>query len=268
MIGKTVVGSGFSGVSKYVIEKEKSEILEQNNCFAQDPDLLAKQYRNVWAENKEISKPVWHSSISFSKDDKLSVEQMTDFAKDFLKKAGFTKENNQWSIILHKDTDTPHLHVIANRVGLDGKAVSDFYSKSNTVKWCKEIEKENGLVQVQEISKVKKMNKSLNPRKTAKGIIQEAIRELKGEKIEDFEDLKDKLKGKGIDMQINTHKNGNVFGASFKQNKEVFKGSQVGKEFAVKALSKMFGIPLEPIMKIIKNTDITKDINKGFSHGF
>lgn len=264
MIGKTVVGKGFGGAARYLTEKEKSEILEQNNCFAQDPNALAKQYRNVWAENRDISKPVWHTSISFSEEDKLDVDQMKDLAKEFLQKAGFTPENHQWTIVLHRDTKTPHLHVLANRVGLDGKAVSDFYSKSNTVKWCKEIEKERGLVQVQEVAKSKRMNKSKDPKKEAKREIQDAFRKIKG--VKNFDELADKMKESGIDTTIHKHKDGKVYGIAFKKNDIAFKGSQVGKEFAVKAISKALGIPLEPVLKITKG--IIQEPNKGMGFGF
>ena len=43
--------------------------------------------------------------------------------QDCAKDMGF--ENNQYVAIYHKDTNYQHLHIIANKIGLDKRAVSD-----------------------------------------------------------------------------------------------------------------------------------------------
>lgn len=248
MIGKTSIGKGFGGAASYLKEKEQAEILEQNNCFAKDPGKLGRQYRAVWAENKNISKPVWHTSLSFSPHDKLNKKEMADIANDFLKKAGFDKKKHQWTIFLHQDTRTPHVHILANRVGMDGKAVSDYYSKSKTVQWSKEIEKERGLAKAQEIAKEKGMKldmaESPDPKKKAKKKVIKAFNEINPKEIKSFKDLKKSLKGKNIDMKIHSHKDGKIYGVSFKQNNVLLKGSEIGKNFAAKTLGASLGIPL------------------------
>ncbi len=244
MIAKTKTGNGFSGLASYQIEKEDAQILHQNNVFTDDPKELGRQFRKV--AGNSISKPVWHSFLSFADSDKVSDERMVEIAERFLKEMGFSEENHQFAILKHLDSPNQHLHIIANRVGIDGTVVSDSFYKTKTVNVAKKLEKEFGLVVAQDIRNTKLLRinpENVNPEKLAKNYIKAQVN-LHIRKVNSLEDLAERLKADKVDMQIHRHETGNVYGVSFgfvipegkKKHVFKFKGSQVGKEYTVKSI--------------------------------
>ncbi|MDD2197745.1 MAG: relaxase/mobilization nuclease domain-containing protein [Bacteroidales bacterium] len=258
MIGKTKTGSGFKGTVQYCLQDKKTpEILDMNGISHTDKRGIVHEFVTLSSTNDNISKPVWHSSLSFPKEDKITDEKMIEIANRFMEKAGFSKENNQWLVIKHNDTKHTHCHIVANRVGFDGTTISDFYFKSRTVQYAKEIENEYGLAKVQEMAKERRAAIELNPTEAPN---KEHIRKrvealLKQPRVNSFEALRGELKREGIEMNVRTHaKTGKPYGVSFKMGETAYKGSDIGKQFAFKALNSQIS-PLNapiPTLKIIK----------------
>ena len=67
-------------------------------------------------------------------------------AQDCAHDLGF--ENNQYVAIFHKDTEHPHIHIVANRVGYDGKTVSDSNNYQKIARLCRKLELKHELKQV------------------------------------------------------------------------------------------------------------------------
>lgn len=263
MIGKTTnAGKSFKPILYYCLsEKKHSEILDMNGLSRQDPKGLIKEFEAIREGNLDVSKPVWHTSLSFDVKDQITNEKMTEIANRFLEKAGFSKDNNQFIIIKHNDRAHTHCHIVANRIGVDGKTVSDYYSKSNTVKWAKELENEYHLVKVQDIAAERRKAKEISqPKDLTKEQLKEAIdKAIKDPNIKTLQDVAEKLEKQGIQMQILTHANtGKGYGVNFKVKETIYKGSDLGKKYAFKALSNL----LPPEIKIMKT--VTQTITKEF----
>jgi len=265
MIGKSKTGKNFKGLVYYCLQKEKNaEVLDLNGLSHSDSRGLIREFNVIRSENQNISRPVWHSSLSFSKQDKISNDKMVEIANRFMEKAGFTKENNQFIIIKHNDKEYAHCHIIANRVGFDGSAVSDYYCKTKSVQWAKQIENEYDLVKVQELSRKKMIEKTLEKSVDPNVIyLKEAINNvLKQPGINTLSNLAQNLLLKGIDMQILKHaKTGLEYGVSFSVGDKSYKGSEIGKQYAFKSLSNS----LSPTLKVVKT--VTKIIAKGLTQG-
>jgi len=267
MIGKTKTGKGFGGTLRYCLEENKdSVILELNGLSGENPNDLSRQFQAICDENRDISKPVWHTSLSFPKEDYMSIDKMQEIANKFIEKAGFSKENNQYAIIMHNNTAHTHCHIIANRVGYDGKAVSDSFSKTRTVFFSKQLENEYNLTRAQEIFKAREQSKPRDKvpiREQTKIQLREAIdKAVKQPEIKTLQDLSQELKKSGIDMQILKHsQTGKEYGVSFRLNNIAFKGSELGKDFSFKALSNSVSM----VKEIVKT--IGKIISKGIEFG-
>jgi hypothetical protein len=264
MIGKTKTGKSFKGVLYYCLnEKKNAEILDMNGLSRYDAKGLTTEFEAIHSENLNVSTPVWHSSLSFHESDKITNEKMKEIANRFMEKSGFNKDNYQWVIIKHNDKAHKHCHIVANRVGFDGKAVSDSFYKTRSVGNAKELEKEYGLKQAQEISREQKRLKELNQTKDftrdqLKDVIDKAIKQPG---INNLNDLATELKSYGIDMNVLHHsKTGKEFGVTFKtNNSKTYKGSDIGKNYALKALMKL----LPPELKLAKT--IINTIQHGIS---
>jgi hypothetical protein len=265
MIGKTKTGKGFGGNLSYLLKEDKhAEILKMNGVYAENPKDLVHQFRAVSNGNEKVTNVVWHTSLSFYDSDKLTKDQMADVAEKFLHKAGFSKENNQYVIIQHNDTAHKHVHICANRVGFDGTCVSDSYCKSNTVKWSKELEDELKLTRVRDKRIEKVIARDKVPAfENAKQKVQQSIDSYlsqNGEKS--FGAMSEALKKSGIDVNVCKHvKTGKEYGVSFKIGNLALKGSEIGKNYAFKALAAQIFPPLN----IVKA--VTKIISKGPDRG-
>ena len=265
MIGKTKTGAGFKGAIYYCLQDKKTpEILDLNGLSHTDAKGLTREFNAICSENPNISKPVWHSSLSFTKEDNMTNDKMVEIANRFMEKAGFSKENNQFVIIKHNDRDHTHCHIIANRVGFDGKAVSDYYCKSRTVQWAKQIENEYGLTKVQDLAQRNRIDKTLiKTNDQTKEQLKETInRTLRQPEIKTLSNLAQNLLLQGVDMQILKHaKTGLEYGVSFCKDGKTYKGSEIGKQFAYKSLSSN----LSPTLRIAKT--VVKLISKGLTQG-
>lgn len=166
MIGKAITGKSFFGCISYNLEdkeeltdeqkerlsvqdgvqhKDRAEVLVYNKCFG-DKNELAAQFREVAQLNKRVEKPVFHFPIRLAPGDILNRDQLIEIGEACVKEFGV--ENNQYLIILHKDTREPHIHVIANRVDFDGKVASDSYSQRRIMALCRRLEKQYKLREV------------------------------------------------------------------------------------------------------------------------
>ena len=135
MIGKIVTGKSFRGCLQYclhdkvadekkneLVMKDRAEVILYNQCFGNDKELI-QQFNEVRRLNPKLSKPVLHITLSLGKGESLPMHKLAEMAQDCAHDLGF--ENNQYVAVFHKDTEHPHIHIVANRVGYDGKTVSD-----------------------------------------------------------------------------------------------------------------------------------------------
>ena len=66
-----------------------------------------------------------HISFSYSREDapRLSGQALTGLAQEYLEEMGIG--NTQYVIVRHNDARHPHCHIVYNRIGNDGKLISD-----------------------------------------------------------------------------------------------------------------------------------------------
>jgi MobA/VirD2-like, nuclease domain len=164
MIGKVMTGKSFYGCISYCLEdklirqtnklekvphpamKGRAEIIWMNLCEGNKKELV-QQFREVQSLNPRLAKPVLHITLSLAPGEILAKDQLITLANECARDMGF--ENNQYLAVLHKDTDThQHIHIVANRIGFDGKTVSDSNSYKRIASYCRRMEKELGLKQV------------------------------------------------------------------------------------------------------------------------
>ncbi|HHA1988868.1 relaxase/mobilization nuclease domain-containing protein [Enterobacter ludwigii] len=92
-----------------------------------------------------MNKPTFHAFLSLPKDEKLTDEQWQEIAKDYLKEMNIDIDKHQYICVRHKDTDKDHIHIVANRVGLDGSVWHGQHSAFNTIAACERLEVKHGL---------------------------------------------------------------------------------------------------------------------------
>jgi len=147
MIAKIIKGAVFGGVIDYMLSKEKgkAKVLASNNIGFIDQNLCAHEFALQASMRPNVQKPVCHTILSFSASDaeRLADEMMVKIANEYLAKMGYG--DTQSLIVRHSDRLHPHLHICINRIGNDGKTISDRNEKYRSTKICRELTVRYGL---------------------------------------------------------------------------------------------------------------------------
>ena len=147
MIAKIIKGAYFGGVISYMLSKEegKAMVLACNNIGFTDQNLCAHEFALQASMRPNVQKPVCHTILSFSASDteRLTSEMMVKIANEYLAKMGYG--DTQSLIVRHCDRQHPHLHICINRIGNDGKTISDRNEKYRSTKICRELTERYGL---------------------------------------------------------------------------------------------------------------------------
>lgn len=144
MIAKVVKGKDFTGLARYLMSDGRGEVLDMRNLASDDPEAAAGEMQVAAAVSRRTQSPVMHIAISYAPaDGEPSNAQMCDDAAEVLRRLGL--ERNQAMMIRHRDRGHHHLHICANRVGPDGKAISDSTSYARAESALRDIEARRGL---------------------------------------------------------------------------------------------------------------------------
>jgi hypothetical protein len=191
---------------------------------------------------------VLHVALAFPVEEKEKVtnEVMGRIAQDYLKGLKIDPENTQWAVVRHQDKTHPHMHLVVNRVDLDGQTVSDQFIRSRSVDVCKGIEQEYGLIvadqvgrkQAREIGPTPAQAKATTPKEEqsaewsrARQDIGRALSYTAGQ-ARSFDELREALRPRGIELELTRRKDGSPAGVVFAQDGHRVKGSQVGREYS------------------------------------
>ena len=123
----------------------RAEVLAYNQCFGNKHEL-AEQFNDVRKLSRRVEKPVLHLSMRLAPGETLDKNKLLDIAGEMVKEMGVA--NNQYVVIQHRDTKEQHIHIVANRVGYDGKAASSSNNYYKMDKLCRRLEIKHELQQV------------------------------------------------------------------------------------------------------------------------
>ena len=147
MIAKIIKGTNFGGVVNYMLNKREGEakILQANGVRCSSSSDIAHDFNLQASMRPNVQKPVCHTILSFSASDaeRLADEMMVKIANEYLAKMGYG--DTQSLIVRHSDRQHPHLHICINRIGNDGKTISDRNEKYRSTKICRELTERYGL---------------------------------------------------------------------------------------------------------------------------
>ncbi|EFH3930984.1 relaxase [Escherichia coli] len=238
-------GKSFKNRVDYILKDDHSFICSNMSADKNNVSDLTDEFKAVSSFRQDIKKPVFHAFLSLPKGDHLTDEQWQEIAKDYLKEMNIDIEKHQYICVRHKDTDKDHIHIVANRVGLDGSVWHGQHSAFNTIAACERLEVKHSLTITQSLKGQKsdvsaptkaEIEQALRTgEKPARIVLQNALQVAMVGKP-DLDTFIDRLQAVGIDPAFNVASTGNVAGVSFgiKNNEKniYFKGSQLGKKYS------------------------------------
>ncbi len=179
---------------------------------------------------------------------------MAKITKEYLEKLNITE--TQFAITKHTDRKHLHLHIVANMVNNNGKAISDSYLGLRGKKIAQQLTKQYNLTPA--------ISKNLDPTNF------EALRESEANKYKVYkaimdalpqcktiQDIEKKLQQQGIETQYKykgqtTEKQG----VSFKIREDCFKGSKVDRKFSLSNLEKTITINQKQLLEARQKTSL------------
>ena len=240
MTGNQIKGKGFRGALRYNLEKvEKgiAEVLDHSFVSVSEKSIM-KEIQMVRAQRPNLQKYFYHTSINFPPCEDLANEKMKQIGHDYMVANGFTQ--HQFIMFRHHDADHPHLHILVNRIGYDGKVLSDSNDFARSEKVLRELEIRYDLTKVNSSSQAREramtknelemMKRTNEPSQKMKlqvlirGILQKKQGMTTGEFIRTLE-------GKGINVLFNQASTGFVSGISYGYEGIIIKGAKLGNDF-------------------------------------
>ncbi|EGT3575403.1 relaxase/mobilization nuclease domain-containing protein [Citrobacter amalonaticus] len=234
-------GRSFKNRVDYILKDDHSFICSNMSADKNNVSELTDEFKTVSGFRQDIKKPVFHAFLSLPKDEKLTDEKWQEIAKDYLKEMNIDIEKHQYICVRHKDTDQDHIHIVANRIGLDGSVWHGQHSAFKTIAACERLEVKHSLTitkglqgQKSDVSAPTKneIEQALRTgEKPARIVLQNALQAAMLGKP-DLQTFIDRIQAVGIEPRFNVASTGNVAGVSFSVNDIAFKGSSLGKKFS------------------------------------
>lgn len=242
MIGKgKAIAHGGNAIDYALREGKLDKIVGRNMIESDAPADILREFEMVNQHNYRCKNKYMRYEIGISPQDidKLKPGDMIKIARTFAKKMGL--QNHQWIACTHKDTGKPHIHLIANRIGVDSKVFDTTFMSNRSAKIAEEISRELGLTIAKDVQKQKEHKEAYTDpvrQQTKEKLQQIAYYELfKNVSLEGF--LRG-LEKEGVGVKPAKNKQGNTYGIHFTYEGQTFKASEIGREFGFHSLTKNF----------------------------
>ena len=152
MVAKISSGSSVYGVLSYNQEKvddEHAKVLFTNRMIEPkdgnyDIGICMRSFEPYLLANIKTEKPALHISINPDPKDKLSDEQLSDIAQEYMQKMGYGDQ--PFIVYKHEDIEREHIHIVSLRVDENGKKLDHNFERKKSMEICRDLERLYGLV--------------------------------------------------------------------------------------------------------------------------
>ena len=269
MVAKISYGSSLYGALAYNGEKVNegvAKILETNKVFCpvddgHDITACMQDFMAYMPSQVRTKKPVIHISLNPHPDDKLSDEQFSAIALEYIEKMGYG--NQPFMVYKHEDIDRHHLHIVTLAVDETGRKINDGNNFYTSTRILKELEQKFDLIPAQmrkerEVFHLKKVcyGDGENLKKQLASVIKPAVKFYHCPSFKEYrallstynicvEEVKGEVNGK-------TYMGLFYFATDDKGNKvgKEFKSSLFGKSVGYEALQNRFKVSKEKIKEM------------------
>ena len=241
MLAKQFKGRNFHGALAYVLGKEGATTIG-GNLPKLDVPTLNHEFTQVSQKRPNLKRSVYHCALSLPPEEALSDVIWRGVARDYLDAMGFDK--SQFILVRHTDTEShQHVHIVANRVGMDGKTVSDSFDHYRAQTVVRAIEESYHLRPV--LPSWKSSRKALSLRQlkqeTETGIpsVQRLLQDGITEALQDslsLSDLVARLEQRNIQTYAFYGQQNQLKGLAYEMNGVVMSGTALGYSYQVGGL--------------------------------
>ena len=271
MVSKAKAVKGSAQAINYILDdKGQAQELGRNLVSGENGEEILAEMREIQEMNARCENNTYSIVLSPSNEREFTNRELYEIGVKHLQNLNFDLNKTQFLMTVHKSTDQPHIHIIANRIGIDGKAHSDNFIGKRAQESAEKIAKSMGLKTAREIQAEKTPD--------IKTQIRQAY-EQSAKKGYTFEDFSKAMNSKGIEVKPTINSRGEMQGMRFlhKSSGTDLKASELGKAFGTRNLIdrgvNLTKMPLpanlaEIAQKAVKIGVQTIDRGRGMSMGF
>lgn len=245
MIGKITLGNTPGGALNYA---SKGPLVE-TNVASVDSHEIAVQMRRVMDGRPGIRDTVIHISLSPTALDNehVTTQDLQDLAREYAQLMDLDLNRHQYVMFVHREmTGRQHLHLMVNRVGLDGGLYNLHQYKIRNRDACRVLEQRHGLEQVTsapnddaKLTPGERRKQARTGKPVPRQYIKSAI-DARTPECRTLEELQAALARDNVDLEIMTN-SGGPYGVRFSTTDETgervtFTGKQIANNCTIKQL--------------------------------
>ena len=154
-ISSTANLGGALGYNFKKVRQEEATVLLANGLYQnQDGKYSMEQVlsdmRQLIPDKCRTKNTVFHCSLNPHPDEKLSDEQLTQIAKEYMEALGYG--NQPYIVFKHNDIAREHIHIVSLRVDFDGNKINDKFEGRRSKKITNALEKKYNLIPSSKVS--------------------------------------------------------------------------------------------------------------------
>lgn len=251
MVGKGEAIGHTANAVNYAKEKQKAVEIDRGMVAGETKDDIFKEFQMIQQQNTRCKNNTFSFVVSPTAEDgkRLSDGDFKNICRDFLKRMNL--DDRQYVAYKHIDNGNPHLHIYANRIGLDGKAAPDKFLSNRASRTADLIAEDRGLRKAKDvqIEKQAKLSKEY-------AHVFDAHKDVLKRGCKSLDDYSKKMKAKGFEPVFKFSSKGKAVGVNFKIGDKLIKGSAINKVMSATRIEKA-------VFEVAKT--IAKQISKGLS---
>lgn len=153
MIGKAKSVRGSVAGMEYLQEEGKGYEIDRNLLLGDTPQEIMREFRMQQLHNTTCDKNMITAVISPQIKDggKLTDKEFVDIGREFMDKLKIDTQKQAYIMILHTEKRHKHIHIYANRIKEDGRAINDNFIGKRAQTAAHEIAKEKGLLSARDM---------------------------------------------------------------------------------------------------------------------
>ena len=136
-------------------------------------DKVLADMQKAIPEQCRTKKTVFHCSLNPHPDEKLSDEQLTQIAKEYMEALGYG--NQPYIVFKHNDIAREHIHIVSLRIDGEGKKINDKFEKRRSKQITDALERKYSLIPSSKVTD--REMKEVSKIDTTKGNIKEQVAE-------------------------------------------------------------------------------------------
>lgn len=263
MIAKgKAIAHGKVAIEYAMRDTKKGDLIASNLIQNHTPNEIYNEFVDVQKYNTRCRNKFIRFEIGIAPQDenKLTEKDLRKICVDFSKHLGL--ENHQWIACTHRDTDNLHIHLIANRIGIDQSVHDTSFISNRASNTADKISIDMGLTQAKYIVAKNKLRSDVVgfDRMLARTKIERLAKDALLNMPTSLKEFQETMKEKGIIVEEAKNKKGNTFGLRFSGYGETFKASTIEQEFGYRTLLQTFR---DNQMEL--ETDYEQSLNQSYS---